>query len=212
MFEKKFGSIKNNLSEAYSSVVSKKNDIKNVLSDSVDTVSSTVNVLSEKITEGVDSITSTVEVINEKVSNTVTFFVKFGTFMLNIGITIVAITAPVPTVIGLYLILLITEYIVDVGNDIDNTKENKKIDRAIKALKEYGVIPKNAIVKTDLINMNINSETGNITGTILKGTFKNKKIEEIDNNGIEEIIDSVSDEQIKDLLVAYLKFRIKKEN
>jgi archaellum component FlaC len=224
---------KQNISEGIDSVGNSVKDAKQSVSDSIDNVSNkaksvrtsfsnTVNDTIDTVQETVDTVTSTVEVItstvtatikvvSKVVSGTLSFVGSFGVFFLELGIAVASITAPVPILIGGCMIWLMATLVKGFVDEVDKEKDHKRAARAIKTLKKYGAIPKTAKVKTELINLTIDSEKGEITGQILKGEFKGEQLENLSHEDVQRLIDYSPDEQLKDLLEGYLVFRKNKE-
>ncbi len=207
--------VKTSVSSGVDNVTNKVNDTIDNVNDTVDSVTATVEVVGDRISSGVDTITSTFSVLSKIVTSTVGFVASFAIFFVEIGITIIAITAPVPTVIGAAIVWLMAELVFGVANgisnDIDSQKNNKRAARAIKTLKKYGAIPKTATIKTDFIDLQISSEEAKITGTILKGEFEGEKLDDLSVEDIERLIKFAPDDQIKDLFEGYLVFRKNKD-
>ena len=207
--------VKTSVSSGVDNVTNKVNDTIDNVNDTVDSVTATVEVVGDRISSGVDTITSTFSVLSKIVTSTVGFVASFAMFFVELGITIVAITAPVPTVIGAAIIWLMAELVFGVANgisnDINSQKNNKRAARAIKTLKKYGAIPKTATIKTDFVNLEISSEDAKITGTILQGEFKDKDIDSLTEEEINRLIKFAPDTQLKDLFEGYLVFRKNKD-
>lgn len=206
-----YNGVTDSISNTYNGVTDSINDKIETVTDTVSVVTDTVSVVSNKVTSTVSGVVTTVEVIGGKIQRSISWILGFSVFIVEAGITIAAVVAPVPTIIGVCIIYLMTTFIMNVSEEVDEKQSNKKLKKTIETLKKYGKIPKNAIVKTDYLEMDINSETGEIKGTILKGDFQNASISELSISNIENLTKFSEDKQTRDLLEAYLEFRIKKE-
>ncbi|MBM26249.1 MAG: hypothetical protein CL760_11350 [Chloroflexi bacterium] len=179
--------------------------------ETVDNVATTATVVTKKLYNGVETVVATVKIVGDKLVKTVNWVLGFSIFILEAGLTIAAVTSPVPTLIGIAILFIMGKFISDIADEVEDTKTQKKTKKAIETLKKYGAIPKNAIVKTDLVEMNIDSEAGTVSGKILKGDFKNASLESLSISEIENLAHYAPEEKTKELLEAYLSFRKKKE-
>lgn len=203
--------VKKSINESIDYTSNKVNKTINDIQDTVDSVTSSVEVISNRVVDTFDVLTSTFDVVAKYSKKTLNFVASFGLIFFEIGITVAAVVAPVPTIIGAAIVWIMASFVINIANDIDNTKENKRALRAIKALKKYGAIPQTAKVKTEYLDITIDSEKGQIDGMFLKGDFKDKKLNELSVDEINEFINNSKDEHINDLLQGYLVFRESKK-
>lgn len=194
------------------------NSTKKNINDSVDSLNKTIHSTKKSINDSFDStidsvkdakdtVSSTIETVSEQTGKLISNFIGLSFIGANIGIVVSAIVAPVPTLIGAAIIWLMADYIENILNGIEEKNDNKKRSRIIEKLKKYGVIPQTAKIKNDYLDMTISSETGEITGTILKGSFKKEKIEELDIYDIQSLMNEIDDKDTLELLNALMSFK-----
>ena len=104
----------------------------------------------------------------------------FLSFLTTAGLTIAAITAPVPTAIALAMFWImnsaIDEACEQIERDTTKSKDSREREKALHLLKKYGALPQNAIVKTPYIEIQIDSLTGLVTGKVLHGDYEGKSL------------------------------------
>lgn len=126
------------------------------------------------------------------------------------GIVVAAITAPIPTLVGLAVLALFAEHAMAVKQgieaDVSRRKSDRATARALSLLKSYGAIPKTAIIETDGLKMILDSETGSVTGTIRTGMFSSRALETIPVDEIEALAASANGDTAE-VLRSYLAFR-----
>jgi len=127
-----------------------------------------------------------------------------------LGLTLSAIAAPVPTVIGIGLIFLFESQYKLRSEEIDTAiaLRQRQQARVVALLKKHGGIPESALLETELVTVSVNSRTGEIKGTILQGQFKDRNIEQLSLQEIEVLTEHAPDADTRSLLEAYLSFRI----
>ena len=136
-----------------------------------------------------------------------------GTLSLvsTLGLIVSAIAAPVPTAIGLGLLYLFELQYKQQCRDINNTvvaKWRKREQKRILALlKKHGAIPASAILETQWIRVCINSSTGEINGVVSQGPFKDRHLQQLSVEDIQDCIDCAPDNETLEILQAYLSFR-----
>lgn len=205
-----FKKIKESIESGKESITSTVDSIGNTVNSTKESINSKVDSTIDSVNEAKDTISATIETVSEKTGQLISNTISFSIIGAHIGVVIAAIVAPVPTLIGAAMIWLMADYVEGIFNGIDDKKRSKKSARAIEKLKKYGVIPQTAKIKNDFINMTISSETGEITGSILKGKFKKAKIEDLDIYDIQTIMEEVDDKETLDLLEALIAFKKKK--
>jgi hypothetical protein len=135
-----------------------------------------------------------------------------GTISLasTLGLTVSAIAAPVPTAIGIRLLYLFELQYKQQCRDIDNTvvarwrkREQKRI---LALLKKHGAIPASALLETEWIKVCINS-TGEINGVVIQGPLKDRHLQQLSVEDIQDCIDCAPDDETLEILQAYLAFR-----
>ncbi len=129
-----------------------------------------------------------------------------------LGLTLSAIAAPVPTVIGIGLIFLFESQYKLRSEEIDTAialrQRQRQQARVVALLKKHGAIPESAILETAWVRVSINSRNGEIRGTILQGQSKGTPLEQLSMQEIEVLTEHAPDVDTKGLLEAYLSFRI----
>jgi hypothetical protein len=126
------------------------------------------------------------------------------------GLVVAAITAPIPTLIGLAVLALFAEHAQEVKQGIEEgVAERKSVRasaRALSLLKSYGAIPRTAIIETDGLKLLLDSETGTVTGTVKTGMFTTKELQSLSIAEIERLAAGASGEPAE-ILNAYLAYR-----
>jgi hypothetical protein len=126
------------------------------------------------------------------------------------GIVVAAITAPIPTLVGLAVLALFAEHAISVKEGIDadvaKRKSARATTRALSLLKSYGAIPKTAIIETDGLKLILDSETGLVTGSIRTGIFSSRAVETLQVDEIEHLA-SLSSGDTAEVLNSYLAYR-----
>jgi hypothetical protein len=126
------------------------------------------------------------------------------------GIVVAAITAPVPTLVGLAVLALFAEHALEVKQGIEDDVARRKTarakDRALTLLKSYGTIPKNAVIETDALKLVLDSETGSVSGTIRTGMFSSKDLQTLPIDELERLASNSSGDTAE-VLGSYLAYR-----
>lgn len=129
------------------------------------------------------------------------------------GVTVAFITAPVPTMVGLAVLWLLELGLESIKGDIDSiladSKKQRKFTRVVGLLKKYGKIPETAVVETRLVEMSINSTTGTVRGTILRGEFKGIALDTIGEDDLVELASTAPDSDTRSVIEAYISYRKK---
>ncbi|HDU2625763.1 TPA: hypothetical protein ACP3ZG_000610 [Pseudomonas aeruginosa] len=132
-------------------------------------------------------------------------------WMVDVGIVVAAIAAPVPTAIGIGLLWVLENQIKAVAADIDESnrdrEQKRKLQRVTSLLKKYGQIPESASLKTEYVSMWINSRTGTVDGEILSGEFKGRFLCALTESNLERLIEHSKDPDTKQILEGYLSLR-----
>ncbi|MEE5177164.1 hypothetical protein V2K54_25975 [Pseudomonas alliivorans] len=133
------------------------------------------------------------------------------TLLVDIGITVVAIVAPVPTVIGLALLWVMKAQLTHsdalIDKSVSDNRERKKLERVTGLLKKYGKIPETATLETELIRMVIDSKKGEVTGCVLAGEFHDRELSSMSDTDIERLMSFAPDADTKGIVEAYQSFR-----
>lgn len=185
------------------------------LSDLSKSINTALNNTSASIT---GSYLTVKDKINNKVDSLVTRSTKLietatslGTTLVQAGILVSAIAAPVPTFVAIALFYLMKDEadssMKEMNKDIKYRKDKRKLDTAITILKKYGAIPKTAKVQTKYLKLNICSETNEVSGIILTGEFKDRKLSELSSGELIRLLDNSPDKETQELLEAYISFK-----
>jgi hypothetical protein len=114
------------------------------------------------------------------------------------GISIGMMIAPVPVGIGIGMLWLLDSQMkggqTRIENHIEEAIQRRTRERVVGLLQKYGEIPETAVIKTAMLNLQLNSKTGEVTGDILAGDFKGQRIEDLDFHGLVELILSCGDD------------------
>ncbi len=125
------------------------------------------------------------------------------------GIIIASVVAPVPVLIGALSLELLNAILSSQLNNIDKKYEKNK-DSIIDKLKKAGPLPKNSIIKTKYLNMNIHIETGEINGSFINGNFKDRTLSDMSISELKTALKNVDKETVV-VLEQYIKNRELKE-
>lgn len=136
--------------------------------------------------------------------------------LVNAGIIITAVVAPVPLAVGIGLMWLIELQINatyrSARQDADDASEKRSLERITSIMKKHGQIPQVATLKTSSITMSINSNDGTVCGSILKGSLEGRALDSLSLDDIAMLINEFRDEDTKKILEAYLSLRKRQSN
>lgn len=126
------------------------------------------------------------------------------------GLVVAAITAPIPTLVGLAVLALFAEHAQQVKQGIEEgvaqRKSQRATARALLLLKSYGAIPRTAIIETDGLKLILDNETGTVTGTVRTGMFTIRELQMLSVDEVERLAANASGEPAE-VLNAYLAYR-----
>jgi hypothetical protein len=126
------------------------------------------------------------------------------------GIVVAAITAPVPTLVGLAVLALFAEHAHEVKqgieDDVARRKTARATDRALTLLKSYGTIPKTAVIETAGLKLVLDSETGSVTGTVRTGMFTSRDLQALSIEEVDRVADNTNGDTAE-VLRSYLSYR-----
>ncbi|MCZ7861824.1 hypothetical protein O9X98_10570 [Agrobacterium salinitolerans] len=126
------------------------------------------------------------------------------------GLVVAAITAPIPTLVGLAVLALFAEHAQQVKHGIEEGVAQRKSERAtaraLSLLKSYGAIPRTAIIETDGLKLILDSETGTVSGTVRTGMFTTRELQSLSVDEVAELAANASGEPAE-VLNAYLAYR-----
>lgn len=136
--------------------------------------------------------------------------------MIDVGIVVAAIAAPVPVAIGVCLLWLLEAQLKNESRRIDSAvaaeRGRRKFERVTGLLKKHGQIPESAALRTDLITMTINSRTGEVTGKVLKGEFKGWDLSALSMEQIARMLEFAPDNDTRSILEAYQTLRVARDD
>ncbi|MDF9778761.1 hypothetical protein [Pseudomonas baetica] len=129
---------------------------------------------------------------------------------LMVGIVVAPIVAPVPTLIGAVILLIIGhefESAVERASDATTSKrERRKFERAVTLLQKHGEIPETALLESEFVRLQINTQSGVVDGTILAGQHEGQSIAELSRDEIDALEAHSPDSDTKKILTAYRGF------
>ncbi len=127
--------------------------------------------------------------------------------MTEVGVVVSAVVAPVPTFIGVALLWLLTDQIHAGSKAVDKAvqqgQDKRKFERLTGLLKKYGQIPETATLETEMIQMKIDSVTGEVTGSVLVGEFKGRDFASLSSEDVNRLRDHAPDADTKSILESY---------
>lgn len=131
--------------------------------------------------------------------------------MIELGVVVVTVVAPVPTFIGVALLWLLEQQLkksnAATDKAIDGARDQRKFERVTGLLKKYGQIPETATLQTELIHMTIDSKTGDVKGSVLSGEFCGRELSSLSSEDIARMLDFAPDKDTKSILEAYSSLR-----
>lgn len=167
------------------------------------TVDSAIQTTKDTVLDAVDESVSAVKKTYAQVTETLETFAA-------IGVTLALIVAPVPTAVALAMMWLMEQSITAKKRNIDYVTSMKKNDREFKRvtglLKKHGLIPQTAIVQTEYLKLEIDSEKNSITGVVLKGANTGMRLNDMDDQTLELFRNAAPDNDTRDLMDAYMSF------
>jgi hypothetical protein len=180
---------------AYDTVIDAKNSI-------VDSVVDTKNAVVDTVALATDTaVTFTKDVI--------TLGVNIAVVAGSVGLIVAAITAPVPVIIGLFVIEIMTiihAFKPDTIGEVEMRAIKRHNARLIEKLSRYGAIPATSLIETPNANFRLDMNAGTISGTIKSGLFSSRDIQTMSVNELKTFA-AATDKETRSLIEAYLKFR-----
>lgn len=166
-------------------------------------IDSTVQSAKDSVLNTVDEGVSAIKKTYAQVTETLETFAT-------IGVTVALIVAPVPTAVALAIMWIMEQSINAQKKKIDCVTAMKKSDRDFKRvtglLKKHGLIPQTAIVQTEYLKLEIDSEKNSITGVVLKGANTGMRLNDMDDQTLELFRNAAPDNDTRDLMDAYMSF------
>lgn len=141
----------------------------------------------------------------------------FKSPLVGFGVTVGMWIAPVPVGVGVGILWLLDSQMkgsqIRIENHLEDSMQRRKRERVVGLLQKYGEIPETAVIKTAMLNIQLNSKTGEVTGDVLAGDFKGQKIEDLDFHGLHQLIESceedVDSREVLEALENHRKARLK---
>lgn len=134
--------------------------------------------------------------------------------MAEVGVVVAAFTAPVPTAIGVALLWLLESQLKGGSEPTDenvrSSLQSRRFRRLTNLLKKYGQIPETAILETGLVKLYVSSTTGEVSGSVLAGEFKDRELDSLSVDDIARLAAYAPDEDTKRILEAYASLRLEK--
>lgn len=175
------------------------------------TIRSSAQAIENKVIDTKNDVVDFSASVAEAGSKSIKTMIGIASLISEVGLIIGSITAPVPTLIGVCLLWLIKFQVEESIDSFDHSMRDRRQDRKAKKvaaiLKQYGQIPENAVIRTDLFSMSINVRTGVITGMIMAGALKGRSLDTLTVNELRGLIGECQDEESSNLLEAYLAIR-----
>lgn len=175
-------------------------DVKHSASSAVDsTYTSTRDSVLDAKDKVVGSVTGVVDGVAGVATTTLMLAMLVGPFV-----------APVPTLIGAVMLLIIGHEMDSAGKRTKRaTKEKlsqRKYERAVTLLQKYGKIPETALLESECVRLVINARTNEVTGTILVGQHEGQSINELSASELDALEAHAPDKDTKKILSAYRSF------
>jgi hypothetical protein len=102
----------------------------------------------------------------DSVINTGKTMAAMTVFIIEAGAVIAPFVAPVPVIVGVTILALLSHALRISLDENQNQAERKKAQRLAKIISRYGKIPETATVRTDYLDLTINSKTGEVGGKV----------------------------------------------
>lgn len=185
---------------AYDSVV----DTKNLV---VDTVVDTKNAVVDTVALATDTVYTITKTV-------VSFGVTAALVAGSVGLVVAAVTAPVPVLIGVCIVDIMTmiyAFKPDPLDEVEMRAIKRQNGRLIEKLSRYGAIPATSLIETPNAKFRLDMNNGTITGTIKSGFFSSSDIQTMSTDDLKAFAAS-TDKETRSLIEAYLKFRAAQES
>jgi hypothetical protein len=158
----------------------------------------------DTLLDGVDSSIAAAKKTYSVVTGTIAAFTYAG-------VAVAMVVAPIPVMVGV-AVLLFMEFSIDaekagIESSLKNTKKKREFERLTSLLKKHGRIPAVSLIETDFIKMEINSQAGLADGEILQGQYKSRKLSDLDDEAIQQLIQYAPPGGTAELISAYSTFQ-----
>lgn len=118
------------------------------------------------VENGCKKATGALHQTKDSLVNTSKMMAAMTLLIIEAGAVIAPIVAPVPVAIGLTIMALLTHALRHSLDENKSQAERKKAERLAKIISRYGKIPETASVRTDYLDLTINSKTGEVSGKV----------------------------------------------
>jgi hypothetical protein len=137
--------------------------------------------------------------------------------LVGFGVSVGMWIAPVPVGVGVGILWLLDSQMkgsqTRIEYHVEETIQRRTRERVVGLLQKYGEIPETAVIKTAMLNIQLNSKSGEVTGDVIAGDYKGQKIENQDFHGLFLLIESCGDDtdsrQVLEALENHRKARLK---
>ena len=119
-----------------------------------------------EVENGYKKATETIQQTKDSLVNTSKTMAAMTVFIIEAGAVIAPFVAPVPVIIGVTILALLTHALRISLDENQNQAERKKAQRLAKIISRYGKLPETATVRTDYLDLTINSKTGEVSGKV----------------------------------------------
>lgn len=183
-----------------------------------DTVIDTKNLVVDSVVDTKNAVVDTVAVATDTVCTITKSVVSFGVTAAlvagSVGLVVAAVTAPVPVLIGVCIVDIMTMAYAFKPNPLDEVEMRaikRQNGRLIEKLSRYGAIPATSLIETPNAKFRLDMNNGTISGTIKSGFFTATDIQTMSTDALKAFAFS-TDKETRSLIEAYLKFRAAQES
>lgn len=208
-----------------STVSDTKESVKGNVNSTLCSIESTYDSATNTVMDGVEAVQGAVDTVKSGikfVSDTAAAIAVMTAALAQVGVIIAAIVAPVPTAIGMAIMLVLVSSLEHAADKLEKSAKKKaheksqklgkrQIESALKLLKKYGKIPETATFGNDFISMTVSAKSGTATGKILKGEYKGVELSDLDLDTLNHLLEKSSDDDTSKILDMYIQYREKSE-
>lgn len=200
--------MKNFLNQASNAVKSAHKSVSDTVTDTTRQISFVVD---SNVQGARDKALNAATTVTETASAVCQGFVGSATVLVELGVVVAAVAAPVPTLIGVGLIWLLQDQLSAVKDNaaqqILERRKQRNFERVSGLLKKHGKIPEMAVLQTSLIKMIVNSRTGEVSGRVLSGDYQGRELAQLTDQDIGRLLAFAPDDDTKTILEAYQSLR-----
>ncbi|TLX15937.1 hypothetical protein [Rhizobium sp. MHM7A] len=179
-----------------------------------DTVIDTKNLVVDTKNAVVDTVALATDTVCTITKSVVSFGVTTAVVAGGVGLVVAAVTAPVPVLIGICIVDIMTMAYAFKPNPLDEVEMRaikRQNGRLIEKLARYGAIPATSLIETPNAKFRLDMNNGTISGTIKSGFFSSSDIQTMSTDDLRSVAAS-TDKETRSLIEAYLKFRAAQES